>query len=123
MTENDTLLEVNERISQRFFDITLELIKELEAEGDEAGLDTLPTVMVTTGVMALCRRPIYLRIVRARVDGGLGAGPSQREWGILRRVKGCGYRRGEDCILRLGQREIARLGLACKAAQQPLQAG
>lgn len=48
-------LETNERISRRFFDLTLELIRELEAEGDQEGLDTLPTVMITTGVLALCR--------------------------------------------------------------------
>ncbi len=76
MTENDPLLEANERISRRFFDKALELIKELEDEGDEAGLDTLPTVMVTTGVMALCRIlpadtvSAILEALRAKVDRG-----------------------------------------------------
>lgn len=76
MTENDPLLEANERISRRFFDKALELIKELENEGDEAGLDTLPTVMVTTGVMALCRIlptdtvSAILEALRSKVDRG-----------------------------------------------------
>lgn len=69
-------LEVNERISRRFFDKTIELVQELEAEGDEAGLDTLPTVMVTTGVMAMCRSlpsdtvSAVLEALRAKVDRG-----------------------------------------------------
>jgi hypothetical protein len=48
-------LEANERISRRFFDLVLKLVEELEAENDQEGLDVLPTVIVTTGVMALCR--------------------------------------------------------------------
>ncbi len=48
-------LETNERVSRRFFNLVLELVRELEAEDDREGLDTLPTVMVTTGVMAMCR--------------------------------------------------------------------
>ncbi len=48
-------LETNERISRRFFDLVLKLIQQLEEEGDADGLDTLPTVIVTTGVMAMCR--------------------------------------------------------------------
>jgi hypothetical protein len=76
MTEHEPSLEVNERISRRFFDKTLELVRELEAEGDEAGLDTLPTVMVTTGVMAMCRIlptdtvSAVLEALRAKVDCG-----------------------------------------------------
>lgn len=53
MTE--TSLAANERISRRFFNLVLDLIKELEAEGDQEGLDTLPTVMLTTGVIGLCQ--------------------------------------------------------------------
>ena len=48
-------LETNEKISRRFFDLVLNLVNELEAEGDQDGLDALPTVMVTTGVVAMCR--------------------------------------------------------------------
>jgi hypothetical protein len=48
-------LETNERISRRFFDLVLKLVEELEKENDQAGLDVLPTVIVTTGVMAMCR--------------------------------------------------------------------
>ena len=48
-------LEANERISRRFFDLVLKLVEELEAENDQEGLEVLPTVIVTTGVMALCR--------------------------------------------------------------------
>ncbi|MDR0881097.1 MAG: hypothetical protein LBP55_00925 [Candidatus Adiutrix sp.] len=48
-------LETNERISRRFFNTFMTLVKELEAEGDQEGLETLPTVMLTTGVMAMCR--------------------------------------------------------------------
>ncbi|UQZ89069.1 hypothetical protein C4J81_07600 [Deltaproteobacteria bacterium Smac51] len=76
MNENGPSLEANERISRQFFDKTLELIKELEAAGDEEGLDTLPTVMVTTGVMAMCRIlptdtvSAVLEALRAKVDRG-----------------------------------------------------
>ena len=48
-------LETNERISRRFFDLVLKLVAELEAENDQAGLEVLPTVIVTTGVMTMCR--------------------------------------------------------------------
>jgi len=48
-------LETNERISRRFFSLVLNLVGELEAENDQAGLDVLPTVIVTTGVMTMCR--------------------------------------------------------------------
>ena len=48
-------LETNERISRRFFNLVLDLVQELEAEGDQDGLDALPTVMLTTGVMAMSR--------------------------------------------------------------------
>ncbi|MDR2935454.1 MAG: hypothetical protein LBV70_06230, partial [Candidatus Adiutrix sp.] len=48
-------LETNERISRRFFSLVLNLVAELEAENDQAGLDVLPTVIVTTGVMTMCR--------------------------------------------------------------------
>lgn len=47
--------ERNERISRRFFDLVINLVKELEDEQDFDGLDALPTVMITTGVMAMCR--------------------------------------------------------------------
>ena len=76
MAGKDPLWEANERISRRFFDKTLELIKELEAENDGPGLDALPTVMVTTGVMALCRTlptdtvSAVLEALRAKVDRG-----------------------------------------------------
>ncbi len=68
--------EANERISRRFFDKALELVKELEAEGDERGLDALPTVMVTTGIMALCRTmptdtvSAVLEALKEKVDRG-----------------------------------------------------
>jgi hypothetical protein len=52
---NEPNLETNERISRRFFDLVLRLIQQLEEEGDADGLDTLPTVITTTGVMAMCR--------------------------------------------------------------------
>ena len=48
-------LETNERISRRFFNLVLKLVEELEKENDQAGLDVLPTVIVTTGVMTMCR--------------------------------------------------------------------
>lgn len=48
-------LECNERISRRFFSLVFDLVRELEDEGDVDGLDALPTVMVTTGIMAMCR--------------------------------------------------------------------
>jgi len=48
-------LETNERISRRFFSLVLKMVEELEAENDQAGLDVLPTVIVTTGVMTMCR--------------------------------------------------------------------
>jgi hypothetical protein len=48
-------LETNERISRRFFNMVLALVEELEAENDQEGLEILPTVIVTTGVMALSR--------------------------------------------------------------------
>lgn len=47
--------ESNERISQLFFSLVLDLVRELEDEGDTEGLDALPTVMMTTGIMAMCR--------------------------------------------------------------------
>lgn len=52
---NKPTLETNERISQRFFNMTLDLVRQLEAEDDQEGLETLPTVIITTGVMAMCR--------------------------------------------------------------------
>lgn len=76
MIEDKTLAEANERISRRFFNKTMELVKELEDEEDNAGLDALPTVMVTTGVMALCRIlptdtvSAVLEALRAKVDRG-----------------------------------------------------
>lgn len=76
MTEQQVLQETNERISRRFFDKSMELVEELEAEGDGAGLDVLPTVMVTTGIMAMCRVlptdtvSAVLEALRARVDCG-----------------------------------------------------
>jgi hypothetical protein len=48
-------LELNERISRRFFNMVLQLVAELEIEDDKAGLEVLPTVIVTTGVMTMCR--------------------------------------------------------------------
>ena len=48
-------LETNERISRRFFTLVWRLVEDLEAENDLAGLDALPTVIVTAGVMAMCR--------------------------------------------------------------------
>lgn len=48
-------LETNERISRRFFNMVVELVRELEAEGDQEGLETLPTVMLTSGVMTMCQ--------------------------------------------------------------------
>lgn len=48
-------MEINERISRRFFNLVLDMVRDLEAEADHEGLDVLPTVMITTGVMALCR--------------------------------------------------------------------
>ena len=48
-------LETNERISNRFFALTAELVRQLEEEGDQDGLDTLPTVMLTAGVLTMCR--------------------------------------------------------------------
>jgi len=53
--DNPPSLETNERISRRFFSLVLNLVGELEAENDQAGLDVLPTVIVTTGVMTMCR--------------------------------------------------------------------
>ena len=47
-------LETNERISRRFFDLVLNLMRELETENDQEGLEVLPTVIVTTGVMTMC---------------------------------------------------------------------
>ena len=47
--------ETNERISRRFFNMVIQLVKELEDEGDHDGIETLPTVMLTTGVMTMCR--------------------------------------------------------------------
>ncbi len=48
-------LEINERLSKRFMEMTMQLVEELDAEGDEEALATLPTVMLTTGLLALCR--------------------------------------------------------------------
>jgi len=48
-------LETNERVSRRFFNLVLNLVQELEAENDQEGLEVLPTVIVTTGVMTMCR--------------------------------------------------------------------
>ena len=52
---SEPTLESNERISQRFFSQVMDLVRELEDEGDMDGLDALPTVMMTTGIMAMCR--------------------------------------------------------------------
>ncbi|MCL2029809.1 MAG: hypothetical protein FWG97_05285 [Deltaproteobacteria bacterium] len=48
-------LETNERVSRRFFNLVLKLVEELETENDHEGLEVLPTVIVTTGVMTMCR--------------------------------------------------------------------
>ena len=48
-------LETNERISRRFFDLVVKLVGELEDENDQEALEALPTVIVTTGVMAMCQ--------------------------------------------------------------------
>jgi hypothetical protein len=48
-------LETSERVSQRFFELVLALVRELETENDQGGLEVLPTVILTTGVMSLCR--------------------------------------------------------------------
>jgi len=48
-------LETNERVSRRFFNLVIKLVEELEAENDFEGLEVLPTVIVTTGVMTMCR--------------------------------------------------------------------
>ncbi|MDR2945552.1 MAG: hypothetical protein LBV79_02235 [Candidatus Adiutrix sp.] len=47
--------ESNERISRRFFSMVIDLVKELEAEGDSQGLEVLPTVIMSTGLMTMCR--------------------------------------------------------------------
>jgi hypothetical protein len=52
---NAPSLETSERVSQRFFKLVLALVGELEAENDFDGLEALPTVILTTGVMSLCR--------------------------------------------------------------------
>lgn len=69
-------LENNERISRRFFSLVLALVRELEAEEDQEGLDILPTVMITTGVMALCNNMTtdtvgaVLDALKAKVERG-----------------------------------------------------
>lgn len=69
-------LETNERISRRFFSLILALVRELEAEEDHEGLDILPTVMITTGVMAMCNNmpadtvAAVLNALKARVERG-----------------------------------------------------
>lgn len=69
-------LETNERISRRFFSLVLALVRELEAEEDQEGLDILPTVMITTGVMALCNNTAtdtvgaVLDALKAKVERG-----------------------------------------------------
>jgi len=73
---NEPTLETNERISRRFFSLFIDLIQELEAEGDQAGLEALPTVMVTTGIMAMCRSMgvdtvgAVLEALRVKVERG-----------------------------------------------------
>ena len=73
---NPPTLETNERISRRFFDLVLKLVEELEAENDQDGLETLPTVIVTTGVMAMCRAMtaetvgVVLESLRLKVERG-----------------------------------------------------
>lgn len=52
---SEVSMETNERISRRFFNLVLDLVSEMESEDDQEGLEVLPTVMITTGVMALCR--------------------------------------------------------------------
>lgn len=52
---SEVSMETNERISRRFFNLILDLVGEMESEDDQEGLEVLPTVMITTGVMALCR--------------------------------------------------------------------
>lgn len=52
---SEVSMETNERISRRFFNLVLDLVREMESEDDQEGLEVLPTVMITTGVMALCR--------------------------------------------------------------------
>ena len=73
---NEPSLETNERISRRFFDLVLDLIRTLEAEGDQEAIDTLPTVMITTGVMAMCHTmppdtvSAVLEALRQKVEHG-----------------------------------------------------
>jgi len=74
-------LETNERISRRFFNLVLALVRELEAEEDQEGLDVLPAVMITTGVMALCRDMSsdhvgsVLEALKLKVERGDFSGP------------------------------------------------
>lgn len=69
-------LETNERVSRRFFNMVLELVKELEGEGDQEAIDTLPTVILTTGVMTMCRSmspdtvAMVLEALRVKVERG-----------------------------------------------------
>lgn len=85
MTNGEPNLQTNERISRRFFDLVLNLIQDLEAEEDFEGLDALPTVMVTTGVMAMCRSlgvdtvSAVLEALRVKVESGDFTGPGGLE--------------------------------------------
>ena len=45
--------EASERITHKVFALLADLIKELHAEGDQDGLQALPPVILTTGVIAL----------------------------------------------------------------------
>lgn len=68
--------ETNERISRRFFNMVIGLVRELELEGDQDGIDTLPTVMLTTGVMTMCQSmsaetvSMVLDALRVKVERG-----------------------------------------------------
>ena len=68
--------ETNERISRRFFNMVVELVRDLEKEGDQDGIDTLPTVMLTTGVMTMCQSMsaetvgMVLDALRVKVERG-----------------------------------------------------
>ena len=85
MTIEEPTLETNERISRRFFNLVLNLIRELEAENDLEGLEAIPTVMLTTGVMAMCRSlgietvSAVLEALRVKVESGDFTGPGGLE--------------------------------------------
>ncbi len=74
-------LETNEKISARFFELVQNLAQELEAEKDYDGLEVLPTVMLTTSLMALCRSKgadtvsALLEALKIKVENGDFTGP------------------------------------------------